>query len=340
MTGRKILIIGPSWVGDMVMAQSLFRLLKQKNSANTIHVLASSWTFPLLSCMPEVAHAVESPFSHGKLQIKERYRLAKALRHECYDQAIVLTNSFKSSLLSWWAKIPQRTGWLGEFRYGLLNDIRYFDKKRYPLMIEQFMLLGLDHHKEDLPMPYPYPSFYVAEEAQQTVLAKHQPIWRNKPVLALGAGAEFGPSKRWPPEYFAQVALKKLAEDWDVWLFGSHKDRAMTSHIMSLTKNRCENLAGRLLLSETVHLLSLTTGVVSNDSGLMHIAAALNKPMVVLYGATSPTFTPPLSAQATSLQLHLPCQPCFKRECPFDHYKCLRDLLPQEVLTVMATWGT
>ena len=335
---RKILVIGPSWVGDMVMAQSLFRLLKAQHPDVELHVLAPAWTFSVLGCMPEVDQAIEMPIGHGELKLLERYRIGRSLRAAQYDQAIVLPNSFKSALIPFIARIPLRTGWLGEARYLLLNDYRKLDDKRYPLMIEQYLALGLAPNAA-LPAPYPYPAFQVTPAAQEAALAKHQPLWRDRKILALGAGAEFGSSKRWPLEYYAELANRKIEQGFDVWLFGSPKDKVITDQIMALTANRCENFAGRLELSESIAFMSLTWGLVTNDSGLMHIAAALQKPLIAIYGSTSPRFTPPLSAQAIILQLNLACQPCFQRECPLVHHQCMRDITPERVDTAMSVWS-
>lgn len=320
----------------MVMSQALYKLLKQQDPHCTIDVLAPAWTFSLLARMPEVSRAIVMPIGHGELKLRERFALAQTVRG--YDHAIVLPNSFKAALIPFFAGIPRRTGWLGECRYAVLNDYRRLDKSRYPLMIEQYMALGLSRDAA-LPATYPQPEFTIDPANQQAVLAKHKPLWRGRPVLALAAGAEFGPSKRWPEEYFAAVANQKIAEGWDVWLFGSPKDRPITDNIMKLTDQRCENLAGRPELAETIDLLSLTTGLVTNDSGLMHVAAALQKPVIAIYGSTSTSFTPPLSSAATALHLGLPCQPCFARACPLGHHRCMRDLLPERVLSAMTTWG-
>lgn len=336
-TPNKILIIGPAWIGDMVMAQSLFKLLKQRYPHATLDVLAPAWTFSILSCMPEVSQAIEMPITHGEVKLRSRYQLAKELRANHYDQAIVMQNSFKSALIPWLAKIPKRTGWLGECRYFVLNDARRLDKKRYPLMIEQFMALALAPN-EPLPAVYPYPEFKVETSSQEATLAKLQPLWRGRPVLALGAGAAYGPAKRWPEEYFGQVAQQKIAEGWDVWLFGSGADKPLTEKIQQMTQNQCTDLSGRTELFETINLLSLVSGVVTNDSGMMHMAAALNKPIIALYGSTSPSFTPPLSKQAKILKLDLECQPCFQRICPLGHHRCMRDLTPATVFTAMAEW--
>jgi heptosyltransferase-2 len=335
---NKILIIGPAWVGDTVMAQCLFKILKQRYPHVLIDVLAPKWTFTLLSRMPEVSQVIEMPLTHGELKLWRRYQLARKLRLNRYDQAIVLPNSFKSALIPWMAGIPKRTGWLGEYRYGLLNEVRYLDKTVHALMVEQFMALGLPTN-ESLPLTYPYPEFQVSSASQEATLHKHQPLRRGRPILALCAGAEFGPSKRWPEHYYAEVAQKMLAKGWDIWLFGSQKDRLVTEKIMLYTNNQCENLAGRLELFETVDLLSLVSGVVTNDSGLLHVAAALKKPLVALYGSTSPKFTPPLSSEATTLKLDLDCQPCFKRTCPLVHHRCMQDLTPERVISVVNAWS-
>ncbi|HTM63525.1 MAG TPA: lipopolysaccharide heptosyltransferase II [Gammaproteobacteria bacterium] len=335
---KKILIVGPSWVGDMVMAQGLFKLIKANHPDVILDVLAPAWTFSVLGAMPEISTAIEMPIGHGELKLLERFRIGRKLRSTQYDQAIVLPNSFKSALIPFFADIPLRTGWLGEARYLLLNDYRKLDKTRYPLMIEQYLALGLPKDAA-LPKPYPYPAFYVSKEAQDAALAKYQPRQSGDKILALGAGAEFGPSKRWPLEYFAELANRKLEEGYDVWLFGSPKDRPITDKIMELTNQRCENLAGRLQLSETIALLSLVSGAVTNDSGLMHMAAALKKPLIAVYGSTSPRFTPPLSEQAVILQLNLDCQPCFERDCPLKHHRCMRDITPEHVADAMNTWS-
>lgn len=335
----KILIIGPSWVGDTVMAQSLFKFLKQTNPAVSINVMAPSWTFSLLSRMKEVAEAIPLPLGHGELGLLKRYQLAQDLRKKNYDQAIILPNSFKAALIPWLSRIPQRTGYAREGRQILLNDVRYLNKQRDSLMIEQYLRLGMPRfYTEALPKPYLYPTLSVSKTSQNETLARYQPLHRGRPILALAPGGEFGPSKRWPFDYFARIAQSKINDGWDVWLFGSPKDRGITEKILSLCHGGIEDLAGRTTLSETIDLISLSDGLVSNDSGLMHIAAALNKPVIALYGSTSPKFTPPLSKNASILQLQLDCQPCFERTCPLKHHRCMQDLKPEQVLSHIAQW--
>jgi heptosyltransferase-2 len=333
-----ILVVGPAWVGDMVMAQSLFKLLKQRHPQVLIDVLAPAWSLPLLERMPEISSGIAMPLGHGQLGLRERHRLGKQLRQSQYDEAIVLPNSFKSALVPYWANIKKRTGWRGEMRWLVLNDLRHLDEKRYPLMIERFMALGLPVGHA-LPEKYPLPELYSTAAMQDAVLAKYGVKRSSRPVLALCPGAEFGPAKRWPDDYYAAVAKAKLLEGWDVWILGSAKDMPVADKIMQMTEQKCVNFTGRTQLVEAVDLLSLATMVVSNDSGLMHIAAAVNKPMVAIYGPTSTAFTPPLHDQSKVLQLNLDCQPCFKRECPLKHNRCMRDLPPEQVLKTLSEFA-
>jgi heptosyltransferase-2 len=330
----KILIVGPAWVGDMVMAQSLFKLLKMRYPECTIDVLAPAWSLPILERMPEVNRGITMPVGHGRLAFSTRLKLAKTLRPLQYQQAILLPNSFKSALVPWLAKIPKRTGWHGEMRYGLLNDRRKLDPKRYPLMIERFMALALEP-RATLPQPYPLPALQSSPRTQAMVLEKYGLEQTDTPILVLCPGAEFGPAKRWPENYYAELANAKLAAGWAVWILGSPKDKPVGELIMQQTEHRCVNLCGQTELVEAIDLLAMASQVVTNDSGLMHIAAAVNAPMVALYGPTSTGFTPPLQSSASVLQLKLPCQPCFQRECPLGHHNCMQQLMPQVVLQKM-----
>jgi len=332
----RILIIGPSWVGDMVMAQTLFHVLKQRHPACVIDVLAPEWSRPILERMPEVRQALSFPLGHGALELATRRRIGKSLAGQ-YDQAILLPNSLKSALVPFFAGIAQRTGWRGELRYGLLNDVRTLDKARYPLMIERFMALGYPAGAE-LPKPYPRPSLQIETASRDAALAKFG-LSLDRPVLALCPGAEFGEAKRWPSEHYAKVADIKIREGWQVWLFGSKNDYAVGESIREWLipglREESVNLSGETSLAEAIDLLSCSDAVVSNDSGLMHVAAALNRPLVAVYGSTSPGFTPPLADQVEVVRLGLECSPCFDRTCRFGHYNCLRLLEPEAVASAL-----
>lgn len=336
----KILIIGPSWVGDMVMSQSLYITLKNKHPEATIDVMAPAWCKPILERMPEVDNAIEMPLTHGQFSFFKRRQLGKALREERYDQAYILPNSAKSALIPFFAKIPKRIGWKGEMRYGLLNDLRP-NKKSFQYMVERYVALayskkqmqnsaslgGLDNLAK--------PCLFIDPDKQLQAIKKFN-LNQNKPILGLCPGAEFGPSKRWPEEHYAEVANEMINRGYQVCLFGSAKDALVTDKIKKLValKNRqaVYNLAGTTNLIEAVDLLAACQTVVSNDSGLMHIAAAVGCRVVAVYGSTSPKYTPPLAKAVEIAHTDISCRPCFKRTCKFGHLKCLTELQPQQVL--------
>jgi heptosyltransferase-2 len=337
----KILIVGPSWVGDMVMAQTLFQCLKQRHPGCVIDVLAPEWSRPILERMPQVRAALSFPLGHGALELATRRRIGKSLRGQ-YDQAILLPNSLKSALVPFFAGIAKRTGWRGEFRYGLLNDVRTLDKQRYPLMIERFMALAFEPGAE-LPRPYPKPELRIDPTTRAAALTRFG-LSLDRPVLALCPGAEFGESKRWPAEHYAEVAQARIREGWQVWLFGSKNDHAVGESIRERLipglREESVNLSGETSLAEAIDLLSCADAVVSNDSGLMHVAAALNRPLVAVYGSTSPGFTPPLADQVEIVRLGLECSPCFDRTCRFGHYNCLRLLEPDAVIQALGNMSS
>jgi len=326
---QKILVVGPSWVGDMVMSQALYIYLQQSRPGAIIDVLAPPWSAPILERMPQVRRAIAMPPGHGELAIGTRWRLGRELRGERYDQAILLPNSLKSALVPFFAGIPQRTGWRGEMRYGLLNDLRRLDEALLPLMVQRFLALGMDPSAR-LPGRLPRPQLEV-DAARARRAGDSAGLVSGLPILALCPGAEFGAAKCWPAEYYAELARGYLQRGWQVAMYGSANDQAICAQIMRASGEHvnCRDLSGRTSLAEAVDLLSLSDAVVSNDSGLMHIAAALSRPLLAIYGATSPDFTPPLSRRAAMLVSTLDCAPCFARECPLGHHRCMKDTTPQ-----------
>lgn len=329
----KILVVAPSWIGDMVLAQPLLKLLHARHSGLALDVLAPRWTLPLLDRMPEVRRAIESPFAHGDLKLGGRHRLGLKLAQERYDQAIVLPNTFKSALTPFFAGIPVRTGYIGELRHWLLNDARKLDEKRFPQLAQRYAALALPRG-EPLPLPLPTLALRVDEEERRAVMGRLG-LDRGRPAAALCPGAEFGPAKRWPTRHFAELAQGLAAHGCAVWLIGSQNDRQAGAEIERAAGGVCRNLCGETTLTEAIDLLASCSLVVSNDSGLMHVAAALGRPLVALYGSSSPAFTPPLSADARILQLDLPCSPCFQRECPLGHFNCMMQLTPDKVLAAV-----
>jgi len=312
------------------MAQSLFKRLRQLHPAAEIHVLAPAWSRPLLERMPEVSKAIDMPLGHGRLELAIRWKLGKSLRGR-YRQAILLPNSWKSAIIPFAANIPQRTGWLGEMRYGLLNDARRLDKSWLSMTVQRFVALASDRKTRELPEIMP-PRLTVnpdnAAAAMDELGLQHD---SSALLLALCPGAEYGEAKRWPAEHYAALARQHIQEGGQVWLFGSDKDLPVCDEITAIAGEACHNLAGRTSLAQATDLLSLADLVVSNDSGLMHVAAALDRPLVAIYGSSDPGFTPPLNKQHRILDLGLDCSPCFKRECPLGHLNCLRNITVEQV---------
>ena len=312
-----------------MMIQPMLMRLTQRYPDCQIDILAPSWTVALLREMPEVHDVIINPFPHGALLLAERYRLGKQLRANNYDKAIVLPNSFKSALVPFFANIPVRIGFVGEMRYGLLNDARKLDKAKLPLMVERFAQLA-ESPQDTLLRPVPQPRLQVSQERLQQVIDKFG-LTLNQPIAVFCPGAEYGPAKRWPYPYFAELAQNLTSRGYAVWIVGGPKDQETGEKIVALGNPTSRNLCGVTDIAEAIALLSCAALVVSNDSGLMHIAAALDRPMLALYGSSSPGFTPPLSPNAHIVKLDIACSPCYKRECPLGHFNCMKQLTPQLV---------
>ena len=311
-----------------MLSHPLLVRLKERDPGGRIDVLAPPWVLPVYRRMPQVGEAIALPFGHGDLKLGERRRFARGLAR--YDRAIVLPNSWKSALIPWHAGIKRRTGYIGELRWGLLNDARALDKVGLPLIVERYAALA-QPAREPLARPLPAPRLSVDPAARDATL-RQLGLTLDRPATVFAPGAEYGPAKRWPARHFASLARQLGARGMQVWLLGSKKDAAITAQIQELSGQACVDLAGRTSLDQAIDLMSFATRVVSNDSGLMHIAAALDRPMVALFGSSSPDFTPPLSLQARVIYLKLSCSPCFKRDCPLGHTNCLVQITPESVL--------
>jgi heptosyltransferase-2 len=329
----RYLIAGPAWVGDMVMAQSLFMTLKQDQPEALIDVLAPEWSIPLLQRMPQVHEAITVPVGHGELGLARRWRLGRGLRSRDYDQAIVIPRSMKAALIPFFAAARIRTGYRGEMRYGLLNDIRPLDRAVLKQTVQRYVALGLPAGSQ-LPPSIPQPRLRV-DEANRGRLLDTLGLKLDGKVIGLMPGAEYGPAKRWPIEHYAELARRLTESGHQVWLFGSQKDLPVADQIAGGAGESVEILCGKTSLVDAVDLIACCDAVVSNDSGLMHVAAAVQRPLVALYGSSTPDYTPPLSDRARVLYRGLECSPCFKRECPYGHTDCLSGISVEQVLDAL-----
>lgn len=325
MSTAATLIVGPSWVGDMVMANALFKHLKNRNPDRPLDVLAPGWSLPVVSRMPEIRDGIATETGHGELGLGKRREIGRALRDR-YDRAIVLPRSLKAALVPWFANISTRTGFRGESRYWLINDMRPFDRGVLDQTVKRFVALGAELG-EALP-EIPYPALAVDHDNQTTVIDTLE-LATDKPVVAFMPGAEYGPAKCWPIEQFAELANTLASDNYRVWILGSEKDHPAGEAIARVSD--AINVCGKTSLADVIDLLAFAEQAVSNDSGLMHIAAAVGTHTHAIYGSSTPKFTPPLTASRDIHYLDLDCSPCFERECPLGHLRCLKEIRPESV---------
>ncbi|MDR2688239.1 MAG: lipopolysaccharide heptosyltransferase II [Azoarcus sp.] len=339
---RKILVVGPSWVGDMVMAQSLFKVLRATDDC-LIDVLAPAWSLPVLARMPEVNRGWTMPLGHGELGFGKRWALGRELGREAYAQAIILPGSLKSALVPFFARIPQRTAYRGEMRYLLVNDMHRLDRAALPMTVQRFIALGLPRGALQ-PSPFPLPRL-VADAENQRALSARFGFDVARPPIAFMPGAEYGPAKQWPPAHYATLARALVDRGFQIWVLGSDKDSAAARVIAeaqstdSAQSTNVFDLSGRTTLGDAIDLLAMARAAVTNDSGLMHVAAALEVPLVAIFGSSSPEHTPPLATRVAIESLRLACAPCFKRHCPLGHTRCLTDIDPERVLAALDGLG-
>ena len=325
----RTLVISPNWIGDAVMAQPLLRLLRDAHPERPIDVLAPPSVAPVWRQMAEVDSVIETPFRHRALQLKQRWAMARQLRLRAYADAYVLPNTLKYALIPWLAGIRRRVGYKGESRYGLINLMHHDDGPAPRAMVPFYAALAL-------PPARVLPAAPVPPRPVLTVSARHieaacirAGLDPQRPLLVFAPGAEFGAAKRWPASYFGQLAAAALADDprAQVALLGGPNDRAVCDEVLRhAALPGVLNLAGATSLAEAIALIGHAGAVVSNDSGLLHIASALNRPVLALYGPTDPDHAPPFSDRSVSMSLRLECAPCRQRECPLGHQNCMREM--------------
>ena len=321
----RILVVAPNWIGDALMAQPLLARLREKLPVARLDALVPAWVAPVMRRMPEIEEVIETPFVHGPLELRARWQLGRSLRARRYDQAIVLPNTWKSALVPFFADIPIRSGYVGESRYGLLNlKYKVKGKERPPMALHY---ARLSEKPGTAPRePLPEPGLKVDPVAARATVTRFGVVGR---YAVFCPGAEYGPAKRWP--YFVELSSRVSQP---VVILGAPGDRAAAAGLAG------KNLVGETSLDEAIELIASAEFVVTNDSGLMHVAAAVGTPQVALFGSSSPRHTPPLSAQARVLWLGIECSPCYARECPLGHFRCMRELAVDRVLEEIASMHT
>lgn len=321
----------------MVMAQSLLMTLRARLPDARIDVMAPPITAQLAARMPEVDESVVVDIGHGEFAWRKRRLAARRLQATGYDQAIVLQRSAKAALIPWLAGIPQRTGYRGELRWGLINDVRHLDKTRYPLKAEHYALLGTAS-KHDALAPIAYPKLSV-DDANQRRLVAHHGLDLGRPVVGFAPGAAYGGAKQWPATHYARLAEQLDAAGWACWIFGSAADREVADRMAAAAPRHGINLCEATSLTDIVDLAALTTRFIGNDTGVTHLASASAASVIGLYGSTDPDYAPPLAPQSQRLWLGLACSPCRERSCPLGHNACMRDLHVADVLAACLTPG-
>lgn len=326
----KILVIGPSWVGDIVMAQSLLKAIRAREPDAVIDMTGPDFALPLLARMPELRAGIAMPFDHGEGRLADRWAFGRGMRGQ-YDRAYVLPGSWKSALVPFAAGIGERIGYLKEQRWLLLNRIKPLPKEKKRKTVETFQALVDPKVFEDRARLH-LPALRVDVENRLHLMQKYglQP----GQYVALMPGAEYGAAKRWPSWHYAELAFMLQEQGVTCVLFGSAKDARTADEILPLAPQAVD-LTGKTTLADAIDLISGAKAAVSNDSGLMHIAAAVDVPVLGLFGSTSAEHTPPLSPKAQVVSLHLPCSPCNKRECPLVNIDCLVNIEPEQVLKLV-----
>ena len=317
----------------MVMAQSLYKLLLSRHPGLRIDVIAPPWSKPILDRMPEVNRAIELDVAHGEAAVGTRRKLGRRLRGQGYRQAIVLPRSLKAALVPFFAAVPVRIGYRGEWRFALINDARPFDPARLDQTVKRFVALGMPKDEDELPLP-PQPSLRTDEKNLRGAVQRLG-LTPTAATVAIMPGAEYGPAKRWPAHRFGALSARLAGAGSQVWLLGSESERKLGEEVrVAADHEGVVNLCGRTTLADAVDLLGAAAVAVTNDSGLMHIAAAVDTHVVSLYGSTTPRFTPPLTERKDVLFRNLECSPCFRRKCPLGHFKCMMELSVEEVANV------
>ena len=329
---ERILVVGPRWVGDSVIAQSLYKHIKQLDATATIDVVAPKYLYSLLKRMPEISDTIDMSIAHKQLGLMKRRHIGISLRKR-YNRAIILNRSFKIALIPWFAKIPIRTGFRGEMRYGLINDMRQLDRKAMPRLVDRFVHLG---QPKQTPLSKSItPPRLIVKPINAQICMERLGLENELPIMILAPGAAGGPSKQWPARRFAVLAEHYGNKGYQIWILGARKNQDVCRQITESAKIPIHNLCGHTTLEDSVDLLAQAERIVSNDSGLMHIAAAVGCPVVGIFGSTTPAYALPISDRIGYSWVNLPCSPCWRRTCRYGHYHCLTQIIPEDVISIV-----
>ncbi len=326
--GSPILIVPYMWIGDFVRCHSVVKLLNTRFPDRPVDMLATTLCAPLADYMPGLRQAIVVDLPRSRLALAEQFALGKRLKQEGYGTALVMPRTWKSTLAPFLAGIPERTGFAGEARFFLLNDVR-FGERALPRMVDRCAALALPNGAE-LPQQWPVPQLIVPGDDVEAWRKKRGLNADARPVVALAPGA-VGPSKRWPSAAYAQLARRLMADGLAVWVLGGPDEKGLAAEIVANTPAR--DLTGHDL-RDAILALAAASAAVSNDSGLLHVAAALGTPSIGVFGPTSPWHWAPLNPLAGTIETttELPCRPCHKPVCRLVHHRCMRDIPPEQVL--------
>ena len=323
-----ILIVPYMWIGDFVRCHSVVKLLKSRFPDRPVDMLATTLCAPLADYMPGLRRAVVANLPRSRLAFATQFALAKRLQPERYGAALVMPRTWKAALMPFLAGIPRRTGFVGEARFLLLNDLR-FGERSLPRMVDRCAALALPAGAA-LPPTWPLPELKVSAAEVKSWRQKRGLAADDRAVVALAPGA-VGQSKRWPSAAYGTVARRLIAEGFAVWVLGGPDEKPLAAEIVADTPAR--DLTGHDL-RDAILALATAAAAVSNDSGLLHVAAALGTPSVGIFGPTSPWHWAPLNPLAATIQAttDLPCRPCHKPVCRLTHHRCMRDIAAEDVL--------
>lgn len=325
--GAGILVVSPSWVGDFVRNHTLVQVLADRHPGRPIDLLTNPVCQPLGELMPLVRRTWALDAGRGQVQLGQRWRLARQMRWQRYGTAVVVMGSLKAALVPFLAGIPERIGWLGEHRYGLINRIcRRADPQR--TTIDGYALLGLTAD-EAKPARWPEPHLHVPAPKIEAWKDRNGVDGQGQPIIALCPGAN-SEARMWPTEHYAQLARHCRAAGWTVWVLGAAREQAMADEIDRVAGGGCVSFTGTDLHDCAIQLAAADV-VVANDSGLLHLGAALGKPCIALFGPTPPHHTGPLNSNVTYLEIEIECRHCWGTVCPLGHHRCLRDIAPERV---------